>query len=136
MTNKEIVRRYWHARWNERDPDAVEALVTPDVSFRSPAANASGRAEFQQAYAALLQAFGETEITVAELIEEGDKVASRVVLRGVHSGDSIGFPATGRPFEVTLVAIFRLRDGRIAEEFKTYDALDLLTQLGMDVGRP
>ena len=133
MSNEEIILRYWDARWNQRDPALVSELLTPDISFQSPHAKASGLQEYGEVHAELLAAFTQTKVTIEELIEHGDKVATRVELRGVHSGDSLGFPATGKPFRVTMMAIFRLQDGRIAEQYQTYDALDLVTQLGMEV---
>jgi predicted ester cyclase len=56
------------------------------------------REEYKQAYGTFLSAFHNTEIVVEDLIEEGDRVVSRVVIRGMHKGDLPDLPATGRPF--------------------------------------
>ena len=134
MNNKDIIRRYWDARWNRRDAQALASLVHDEVSFRSPNSQAESLEEYLQVYAGLLEVFTDTIVTVEELIEEGDRVSSRVSLRGTHSGDGLGFPASGRRFEVTMLTQFRLDNGSIVEEFQVYDALDLLTQFGNEVG--
>lgn len=133
MDHKEIIRRYFHEKWNERNADVLTEVLSPDFAFRGPALEASSREEYQRIYAALTDALTETSVTVEDLIEEGDKVVSRVVVSGVHSGELLGVAASGRSFTFTVVTIFRFQDDRIAEELQMYDSLELLTQLGMVV---
>ncbi len=93
----------------------------------------TSREEYKRAYGMFLAAFDDTEITVEDLIAEGDKVVSRVVLRGVHKGDLPDLPETGRSFTLSLTTIFRFLAGKIVEECEAYNELDLMTQLGMQL---
>ena len=42
----------------------------------------------------------------------------------------MGLPPTGRPIAVQAISVFRIADGRIAEEWTVWDALGLLQQVG------
>lgn len=133
MENQQVVQRYWDAKWNQRDAAGIAELVSPNIRYHGPAVSASSSEEYLQIYESLLSALDDTNVTVEELINEGDKVVSRVVLRGVHVGSLLGLAPTGRPFVFPIVTIFRIEDGRIAEEYQMYDGLDLLNQLGMEM---
>jgi predicted ester cyclase len=72
---------------------------------------------------ALYQAlFDELRIEVVDQVAEGDRVASRWVLRGSNRG---------REVELTGITISRLRDGRIVEDWTATDGVDLLRRLGV-----
>jgi predicted ester cyclase len=42
----------------------------------------------------------------------------------------MGIDATGKPISVEAISIFRIADGKIAEEWTVWDALGLLQQVG------
>ena len=42
----------------------------------------------------------------------------------------MGIPATGKPIAVEALSVFRIADGKIAEEWTVWDALGLLQQIG------
>ena len=43
----------------------------------------------------MLEAFSDLQITIEDLIAEGDRVVLRDTLSGTHQGELIGIPATG-----------------------------------------
>lgn len=131
MDNKQVVKQYWHGKWNLRRPEILDELQTPDVVYHGPGLEMSGREEYKQVYLMFREAFRDTEISVEDLIAEDDKVVSRVILRGVQRGDLPDLPATNRSVTFSLITIFRLVDGKIVEENEAYNELDLMTQLGM-----
>jgi len=63
-------------------------------------------------------------------LDKRDVVANRVTWRGVHSGNLAGVPATGRPIELRGINMFRVRDGRVVEQWAQLDMLGLLQQIG------
>jgi steroid delta-isomerase-like uncharacterized protein len=74
----------------------------------------------------LQAAFSDIQITIEDLFAEGDKVAARQTLRGTHSGEFQGIPATGKTATVTGIFIFRLAGGKIVEKWAVLDQLGLL----------
>jgi steroid delta-isomerase-like uncharacterized protein len=67
---------------------------------------------------------------IHDQIAQGDVVANRVTWRGVHSGNLAGVPATGRSIELRGINMFRVRDGRVVEQWAQLDMLGLLQQIG------
>jgi predicted ester cyclase len=65
-------------------------------------------------------------------VAEGEKVVTRFTARGNHQGDTEGLgPATGNGMEITGVAIERFTEGKIVEDWSTFDALGMMQQLGL-----
>lgn len=87
-------------------------------------------AELEHFYGRLWHAFPDLEISVADLVSEGDEVAWRINVSGTHLGEFRGIAATGT--EVTFGAqyIFRFRAGKIIERWTNLDRLGVLSQIG------
>ena len=81
-------------------------------------------------YGGLWKAFPGLQITVDDMVGEGDRVSWRLRVRGTQEAEFRGVPPTGK--EVTFGAqyIFRFRDGRIVERWTNFDRLGVLVQLG------
>jgi predicted ester cyclase len=77
----------------------------------------------------LLQAFPDLQITVEDMVAEGDKVAVRWRLRATHQGEFMGIPPTGNQVTMTGIDINRLEGGRLVERWGNEDMLGLLQQL-------
>jgi predicted ester cyclase len=67
---------------------------------------------------------------VMHLVVDGDLVAWVVRTTGTHTGDGLGFPATGKSFETVSANMGRLRDGKAAEHWSEQGMLPMLIQLG------
>ncbi len=66
---------------------------------------------------------------VDELLSCGDRVVARWTGTGTHRGELMGIPPTGKSIDVDAISIFRIADGKIAEEWTVWDALGLLQQV-------
>ena len=53
------------------------------------------------------------------------------MLKGTHTGELNGIPATGKKVKATGATIARIVDGKIVEERDYVDDLGLLQQLGV-----
>lgn len=130
--NKAVVRR-WIAGWNERGADAVDELFAPDFADQQLAQALGGPVTLdglKGRLRALEGALGRAQFEEQEMIAEGDRVVVRWTMEGTHGGAYLGLLATGRPFRVDGVNIFRVVDGRIAERWSFLDVPALLAQLG------
>jgi steroid delta-isomerase-like uncharacterized protein len=76
-------------------------------------------------------AFPDGAYTVDQVVAEGQFVVVRWTGRGTNTGTGNGLPATGRRVEAGGITIFRMRDGRIAEEWGVTESLSLRLQLGL-----
>jgi predicted ester cyclase len=75
-------------------------------------------------------AFSNLKAEVEDSVEAGDKVAVRFRISGTHSGPLMGVPASGKPVSVLATGIFRVADGKMAENWVNLDALGILQQIG------
>jgi steroid delta-isomerase-like uncharacterized protein len=71
------------------------------------------------------------KMTIQQIIAEGDLVAVLWTGAGVNTGEGNGLPATGKPFRVTAMTMFRLHEGKIVEEWNVFDNYSFLSQLGL-----
>ena len=69
--------------------------------------------------------------TIEDLIAKDDRVWAVWTMRGTHTGQLFGIPATGRPIEILEAGIWRLVDGLVIEAWFFGDELRLLRQLGV-----
>ncbi len=77
-----------------------------------------------------LVAFSDRQLTVEDIIAEGDEAVGRITFRGRHTGDFQGIPPTDREVTFTGAAMFRMEGGKIVEHWGQFDALGLMQQLG------
>ncbi len=59
-----------------------------------------------------------------------DEVAVRWMAEGTQQGELLGIPPTGKHLRFGGMSIFRLAEGKIAEQWEEWDKLDLMRQLG------
>jgi steroid delta-isomerase-like uncharacterized protein len=128
---KELVRRFARDVLAGGHPAAADEILTENFVLRLPGLPAiEGREAFKRGLAEWQAAFPDWEISIEELIAEGDKVAGRWRCRGTHRGPLMGIAPTGRRVSWTANDIFRIEAGRIAENTAEEDIAGLLRQLG------
>ena len=76
-------------------------------------------------------AFPDLTLTVDHQIAEGEYVGTRWTARGTHAGDLEGIAPTGTHATTTGISITRVVDGKIVEDYTEWNALGLMTQLGV-----
>jgi steroid delta-isomerase-like uncharacterized protein len=85
----------------------------------------------RQALPAFRTAFPDLNITVGEMLADGDKVAYRLNVTGTHTGEFMGIPATGRRIAITETHIDQVANGRIARHDGDWDQMGMLQQLAV-----
>jgi len=60
-----------------------------------------------------------------------DNVAWLVRTTGTHTGDGLGFPATGKSFETVTANVGHMHDGKAVEHWSEQGMLPMLIQLGV-----
>ena len=130
--NKALVRRVFDDMWNKHDLDVLDVIYAPDVvNHELPPGMPEGIAGTKAYFGMFMSAFPDTQMTVEDLIAEGDKVVARWTARGTHTGELMGIPPTGKQVTVTGVNIGRVANGRIVEEWGEFDMMGMMQQLGV-----
>jgi predicted ester cyclase len=129
-TNKAIVRRYIEQVFNERRIDLFEEFVVENYQSFG-AGIAPGREAAKEWHTTIAAAFPDMQLTIEDMIAEGDKVVVRGAFSGTHQGELFGIPATGKRVTQISVTIIRLVKGEIVEGWYATNDLDLMRQLGV-----
>jgi steroid delta-isomerase-like uncharacterized protein len=129
--NEAVVRRMYQAVLNERNPAAVDGLFAPDLAgYRSGRLGLRGAESMKRFLPVLAATYGPARWEIDDLIAAGDRVVTRWTGRGVHAGELLGVPATGKAVTITGITIHRIVDGKIAELWAVEDWLGVLWQIG------
>jgi predicted ester cyclase len=127
--NKALARRSWEFLDN---PDVLEEVYLPDLVWHEPDHDVQGYEDARQFVSMYKAAFPDLNVTVEDVIAEGEKVATRVTIRGTHQGEVEEFgPPTGMQIELTGITISRIEGGKIVEDWDSYDNLSIMQQLGL-----
>lgn len=130
--NEVVVLRWWDELWNRGDVSLVDELHTPDFTDHDPAnpwvpPGPEGMRQKVEAYRA---AFPDLQFAMEKVLSAGDHVVTHWRCRGTHLGEVLGLAPTGSSIEIEGISIFRLENGRVAEQTLVWDALGMLRQLG------
>ena len=125
--NKAIARRYFDDILNKGSVPAIDAIIAPDVVFRNPPAVVTGIEGFRKLIASLRVAIPDLRFTLEDELAEGDKVATRWVMRGTRDGKKV---------DVTGMDIFLISGGKIREVWVNMDSLGQAQQMGLVPAAP
>ena len=123
----EFLNRVWGP---SHDLTAIDELMTEDYIITSGGTTISGREAFKNWVRHFQRLLSEaiTENQDAFSNAGGDQVVSRWICSGKNNG-IFGLPADGRPVSFTGIAIWKIRDGKLAECWVERSAFELYQQL-------
>lgn len=129
--NKRFVRAYLDEVFNAHKPERAADYLTRDVAWHG---GTLGTVEGIQNVVGPLRGFigalPDLHATERDIVAEGSLVAVRLTVTATHKGELLGIAATGRPVKWDAVDVYRLADGKIAEEWAADDMLAILQQVG------
>jgi steroid delta-isomerase-like uncharacterized protein len=131
--NVALIHRWFEEVWNKGRADAIDELFATDGiahGLGSQGGELVGPAGFKPFFEAFRAAFPDIKVTIEDTVVEGDKVAARWVATMTHTGDQLGFAATGQSAEITGMTIVRVRNGQIIEGWNNWDLMSLMQKLG------
>lgn len=130
--NKAVICRFYEA-FEANDLETLKGLLSPELTAYSHGSPGPQNREMHlQVINAWNASFADTRFSIEEQLADGDKVATRVILRSTHSlGEFQGLPPTGKKIEIGGITIERVKDGKIVERRVSSDWLGMLQQLGL-----
>jgi steroid delta-isomerase-like uncharacterized protein len=132
--NKALMRRSFE-EWNKGSAEFFLESTSPDYVCFSPSGNPdpASREETVESIEAIWRGFPDLTLSIDDLLAVEDKVVVRYTMRGTHTGELQGIPATGKKIEVGGIVTSRIRDGKFVEEWEAVDTFGLMMQLGMEL---
>lgn len=128
--NKTVARRVFDEIFTQGKLERVDELYAPDFVNHGLHRD-TGLQEDREATRGWRSAFPNLEMKVEKLIAEGDLVSVLWTARGTNTGTGMGLSATGKSIDVFGITIWRIADGKIKEEWSSFDELGVLRQLGL-----
>jgi steroid delta-isomerase-like uncharacterized protein len=127
--NKALVR-HLYAEIDKGNLDVVDDLWAADHVFHLLGSKPMDSAAHKDLLRMYQGAFRDWRQEITDIIGEDDRVVTVFTFHGTHSGELMGIPPTGNRVEIHAVAIDRISEGRIVEEWSVFDGLGMLQQLG------
>lgn len=132
--NKAVVRRWYDDVLTGGQIDLIDDLFTADFTHHEeivPGGWPRGAAGAHALANVYRTASADITYDIEEQLADGDKVVTRWIARGTHTGPFLGAPGSGRPYNITGISIERIAGRRIAETWSNWDLAGLLVQLGL-----
>ncbi|MEV0343861.1 ester cyclase [Nocardia sp. NPDC050713] len=116
------------------DVGLLDGAMAADWVDNSPGTS-SGRDRIERLIAAINHAFAQFTIVVQTIVdgrgEDGNgMVAVRGEMRGVHKGEWLGVPATGRAVRIRIHEFHEIADGLVVQSWGLEDWFGWLRQVG------
>jgi steroid delta-isomerase-like uncharacterized protein len=129
--SKAIMRRFWEV-WEQGNVELLDELLAPEYINHTLAAPdlPSGPQGVKEVVSMFRSGIPDLKVVIEDMIAEGDKVATRYALEGIHRGEIFGVPPTGKHLSIKSMTVERLSEGKIVEHWRVTDELDMMRQLG------
>jgi steroid delta-isomerase-like uncharacterized protein len=130
--NISIVRKFFEVGPSKGDLAAADAILHPEFSLHTPLPTPGpGIEAMNNVITTCRAAFHGLQVTIDDIMADADIVTARFTARGIHQGDFMGLPPTGKAITMTGIEIFRLKEGRIAELWGEANLMGLMQQLAI-----
>lgn len=130
--NAVLVRRILGEIWNAGNLDLVDQLFSPNyVGYIGTTTELHGREQDKENLRVFRTAFPDLNLTIEDLVADGDKVIVRWTGRGTHTGEFRGLPPSGNQINVVGISIFLVVNNMVEREWQAFDSLTLMQQLGV-----
>jgi serine phosphatase RsbU (regulator of sigma subunit) len=128
--NKAIFRRYTEEVGTQGNLELVDEIFDRYIAHQPDgSALERGPEDVKRFHREWRSAFPDIRIGVEDQVAEGDKVVSRITIRGTHQRAFRGMAPTGEEIELKGVSIFRFSpEGKVVESWDSYDQLSLMRQ--------
>lgn len=129
MSNADTIQALWDAV-NAGGPEKMGAWLAADY-VRHDADHQFSRDEWISTLGARWKAFPDNVSRVLDVVEDGDKVAYRWEAEGSHRETYERVPPTGKKVKAQGITISRFENGKIVEEWASWNKSSVLHSLGV-----
>lgn len=122
MVRRRLVTRFYDEVANGGHDEVLDEITTGDFVIHDAAPGERAGADAVRLNLATLRAgLSGLHFDLADVVEDGERTAARWVMRGTHTGDLYGQPATGREVEMSGMVFYRIAGDRLAEQWVLVD---------------
>jgi predicted ester cyclase len=127
--NRDVVKKYHELRTNGKVTELDKILSPYFVCHFIDGIEWKGIEGAKYSISSHRKIFPDWKEEIVDMVSEGDKVVTRYKSTGTHQGAFEGLDSTGNKVTIYETSIYRIVDGKIAEQWGFPDALSLKNQL-------
>jgi steroid delta-isomerase-like uncharacterized protein len=134
---KQLINRFVEELWNGRRLDVADAIfaedcVTHQLRSGGPAdAVPRGPQAIKEHVAGWIASFPDLRFSIEQMLSEGDRVVTQLLMEGTQKGAWLGIPASSKKVQFRMFTIHRIAQGKIVEDWVLVESLGLFQQLGV-----
>jgi steroid delta-isomerase-like uncharacterized protein len=128
--NKKVILRLFNEGITEKKFEVFDELISEKFIKHGIPNAPGGISGFRTSIQQFLQAFPDIQVSIQQIIAEGEIVATRGFFQGTHQGNFMGVPATGRKVRVDYMDFWKLSDGKCTENWVQMDLHGIMQQIG------
>jgi predicted ester cyclase len=128
---EELLRELWAKVYNlPQNLDVIDRLCTDDFVLSNSDGDVVGRAAFKEWARTFTSKIRDIKLTNLDMFSgaDGKRVVSRWVVTGYNQG-VLGSQPDDRPIRLTGIAVWEVRDGKLAHNWVERSAYELSQQL-------
>jgi steroid delta-isomerase-like uncharacterized protein len=118
------------ARWNAGDLDGYLDLYGESIKLHGYSPEPMDKAAVRGFYEGIHAAFPDPPLAIHDVFGSDEQLCCRFTMGGLHRGEFMGVPATGREISLDGITVLRFENAKCVERWSQADLLGLLTQLG------
>jgi steroid delta-isomerase-like uncharacterized protein len=136
--NKALFRRLIEEVFNKGNVSTIDEFLAPNFVEREvlPPGTPSGREGVKQLTMMFRTAFPDFNVSIDDMIAEGDKIVARTTWSGTQKGEFMGIPSSGKRVSFDVIDIIRISEGKGVEHWGVMDSSALMQQLGVIPAAP
>ncbi len=128
--NKSLVEHFIRLSWNTGKYSLLQQLVTSDYVYHSSfSADFKDFAGFSEYVKEIRHAIPDLEVTIEELMSEGDKAISMSTFSGTFENPVFGMKPNNRIISFGAVSVWEFRRGKVCSQNTLVDIAELQRQL-------
>jgi predicted ester cyclase len=129
--NKALARRILEDLVVKLNMDNLEDYFAADVVVHVPFLDLPpGLEGLRSLYSSFPGAIADVDLNFEDQIAEGDRVVTRWSSAFTHTGNLFGVPATGKRVKQSGIMIYRIKEGKVVEQWAEANMFGLMQQLG------
>jgi predicted ester cyclase len=132
--NKEIVRRTHAEVWSKGNMEIIDELYDTDyIAHWTSGPDTQGLDGLREVILEARTAFPDLTEDIVQIVAEGDLVVTRFSSSGTFEGCIMGISPKNKKVTRQEMAIHRIVNGKIVEQWTVADSLVLMQQLGIEL---
>ena len=135
MNSLKVVRDFIEVVLNQEKYDEIDMYISPHFQTHSlhinpkPVTLGNPPKSFKEALIQSGSALSNFRRKIEDIFADKDKVVVRWISTAKHTGNFMGIPATNKEINFSGMSIYRVKYGKIVDEWYVWDRQGLMEQL-------